>query len=908
MTCRLRYLRYLLLLAVLLACSGGAWAGTATPRLCPNANPDQTGNNANCAINPVLTFGAQKTSAASIALTVTVNNCQNTQIEDNNSNQLCPGTGNLTLAASSSRVLSGTNSGDFAITGGTCADGTVLTAGQSCTITIVFTPSASAGTTESATLTVTDDGTTSTQTVSLTGTSATVTDVSACGTLSGNTNYRLTADVSSTQSCFLLNGANIDVNGNGHTVTYGSTASSTCVFAFYAGNQSNDSFFSPGRCANGNTQSTVGASNITIHNVTISQGSCLNPDEVLSGGSAAIMMGQGFGDNSSVFNVTFTGVNGGLCSSSSMAIHVDGADGGGWSIHDNVGFSKVVNANRRDKFQGQFFVCVDSGCGTTATQIYNNDLTGGPQGGLQWSGTGGSSFFGNYVAHGNPNASPGWTSTGTGTVKCGGANGVPYTNAAGTTPTNAGTNCTNNFGVSAVSANQIAYQNIISPTQGRGIFLRTDGGSGISLVNNIITSAQEHPNNSEYLGCQLGGAHSLQFDAFGTPGIGPVTATGNFITGIAKDCATSGLRVTDSQNYSNISQNNSYTASRAGGSADDCTGTTMSEAHSCAYAASFDGPGGTSDLLFTSQNDTFTFDSVAIYFDVDGNVRRAMLISPTFIKGSNPSTNYFHFLSTHRAIGAVSSIIIDPVYGSGLTSSVFTNNDILAQDANHRAVSFYEAWTQTITVQNATGGGTPIFGAFVIYGDGHGHPYTCFTPVSGICAPVNGSDFGFPGKSIPPVARRANNDSGANGMDTGYNTYIRSVSVTGCTTSTVSGITVNATNAVTVGLTCVGSVLPPGNLAATAVGATPPYSAVLNWIPSGTPSVTYNIYRVGATGYSCPTSGTWPLIGSGSTSTTFTDTSVGPGFWCYEITAVSGTESPSDTPVAIVVPPQQVVY
>jgi hypothetical protein len=83
------------------------------------------------------------------------------------------------------------------------------------------------------------------------------------------------------------------------------------------------------------------------------------------------------------------------------------------------------------------------------------------------------------------------------------------------------------------------------------------------------------------------------------------------------------------------------------------------------------------------------------------------------------------------------------------------------------------------------------------------------------------------------------------------------------------------------------------------------HSVVLDWTPavqSGT--ITFNVYRV--TG-ACPSSftltGLTPLVG-GLSASTYTDTTVSVGQYCYAVTAVSGTleSGPSPDALAAVTP------
>jgi len=122
-----------------LASCGGGGGGSSTPPTAPAVSLSTTG----------LTFASQSVGTSSTPQLVTVSN-----------------TGNATLVFSSI-LVSGANSGDFTQTN-TC--GTSVSAGGSCEINVTFTPGASG--TRTGTLTLTDNASTSPQTVSLSGTGA----------------------------------------------------------------------------------------------------------------------------------------------------------------------------------------------------------------------------------------------------------------------------------------------------------------------------------------------------------------------------------------------------------------------------------------------------------------------------------------------------------------------------------------------------------------------------------------------------------------------------------------------------------------------------------------------------------------------------------------------------------------
>jgi len=102
-------------------------------------------------VNPAsLSFAATTVGQSASALATTLSN-----------------TGNATLTVST-LSLSGAAAGDYAISGGSCANGTTLAAGANCTVQIGFTPSATG--TRSASLVIAHNATGGSSTVSLSGT------------------------------------------------------------------------------------------------------------------------------------------------------------------------------------------------------------------------------------------------------------------------------------------------------------------------------------------------------------------------------------------------------------------------------------------------------------------------------------------------------------------------------------------------------------------------------------------------------------------------------------------------------------------------------------------------------------------------------------------------------------------
>ncbi len=82
-----------------------------------------------------------------------------------------------------------------------------------------------------------------------------------------------------------------------------------------------------------------------------------------------------------------------------------------------------------------------------------------------------------------------------------------------------------------------------------------------------------------------------------------------------------------------------------------------------------------------------------------------------------------------------------------------------------------------------------------------------------------------------------------------------------------------------------------------------PHSVTLSWTASTDAGVNYNVYRISGT---CPATATGftQLNASAVTTTTYTDSGMVPGKWCYYVTStLGGAESlPSNMASAVILP------
>lgn len=701
-----------------------AQEGSATPILVPNIGA--TGDNALAEPSPVLAFGKQGTNTSSMALPISISNCSNAPYEAVFG--ICGGAGSLTVTG---MTISGTNASDFALTGSCGA----IASGSDCEPTITFTPTAAAGTNETATLTVSYSGAAvSTQTMSLTGTSATVTTLSTSScptTLSGATNYQLVANISCAGSAFTLGGSSTDINLNGYTVTYGTGSQSTQIFAF--------------GLASGNFSGEP-----VIHNGTITKGSGTNSFSTGSyPGSSEIgsPTGAGWGSNGSqFFNLTFN-------LNFQYANAIDMGQGGNFIAHDNIFNDTAVgtcaSVGCRSSLQSALIVQFNSSTDTTGTtQLYNNTVNGGPQGGFMTTA---------------PSAVMSYNTINPG-------------NTTGTNTNNFALNC---WGKDCV----VAYNSVMTPltsiSNARGITINASSVSSLTGadVYDNISNAYGTANNSEYGGCGAGGTYAFQIDD--NP-VGPNTVQDNAFTATANPCGAGALRVTDSEYLTNESENNTYIATRQSGAGTCSRAPDQGPQAGCANASEWDGPTG-----FTSLDDTFTGDSCDVLLDVSG-ASGIVIQSPVFNQGSNPS-DFHTFCAENGTVseggGPVTNFhVIDATFNTGTTS---TDTDFPQYNVDNQGdVSLYIDWTQTMQVNKASG--PAASGAVVTWTDTLSNTYTCTTNSGGQC-------------SVALTQYRNNNDTAANQHEN-RNPYSLSVPFSGCTTYSASGITISATGSRTVTL------------------------------------------------------------------------------------------------------------
>lgn len=696
--------------------------GSATVILCPNGS--QVGNYANCvqsadpnSLAYQMDFGKQGTGTSSMALPVSINNCSASL------SSACTGTGSTTVTAMS---ITGTNASDFEITG-TC--GTIASGGN-CKPTITFSPSASAGTTETATFSETDSS--GTHTLPLTGVSTTETALSssACPSALAAGNYQLTADISCAEIAFTTD-ATVDINLNGHTITYGTTTTANQI--------------------GGIDVSGGDAGTVTVHNGTLTQGTGVNTfwdGETPGTGEATSSV---LGGTPSGYNPNSPGAW--ILSNLTINYHTQFAaaviaNGSAITMHDvtiydaAVGTCAEVGCRAEAQSYPIFQYNAESATGTL--KVYNVSLFGSAQGGVSWNSIGGL-VVNNYLNPGN---------------------------ASGT---NSNDFAIQEYGKNAIIENNIILTPITADSGSRGIMVSGAGGygSGNTVTHNTVGSL-ERAVNAEAGGCEGAGGYDFQYDD-NPPG--PNTVSYNTNTASNDGCVASGLRISDNADATNTTDHNTWNGVRLSGATACATATWSGMLPGCVAAVSIDGPAAAN-----STADTFISDSFDIFVDTDGG--NMTFNSPTFNKGSNPST--FHFIAAQNGpvgSGTIAAVlkINDATFGTGVSPTDLFSYD---QGANTGPVSAYINWTQTMQVNKASG--PAASGAVVTWTDTLGNPYTCTTNGSGAC-------------SVLLTQYRDNNDTTAGSVEN-RNPYSLSVTASGCTADSETEITVSATGTKTVSL------------------------------------------------------------------------------------------------------------
>jgi hypothetical protein len=564
------------------------------------------------------------------------------------------------------------------------------------------------------------------------------TSITDCQALStGGATYVLANDVSAAGTCFSVTADDITLNLNGHKVTYGTSSQATDVVAGIMMVECWESAWG------GTITTSSGAACGTFQGFTVGNGTINQGSGTLQNGSHVIRAG---GNGSLSSGPTVFGVTSTWSTPYSQFVATDyGNDAvpGAAVIHDNVltndTSSPCPTIACRDQNQGSTILLSGATATATPAQIYNNTVNGGPQGAISCDAPG-------CVVHDNL-----------------------------LNPGTASSSMANDFSIWCWSSDNIFGNVILTPltanSESRGIEISGVVTSTVGAnVHNNTVAALEKPNDAEYGGCQLGGAYGIQFD----DNPSGATAQDNAVTGVADECWGTGLRLTDTETTTNVSQNNTYVSIRKAASSPTCEYIGGGAAGGCAHAVALDSPTG-----FLSKNDSFRGDSDILFFDWDG-ASDVTFVSPIFSKGTtNPSPGFHTFVFRNGGTPVENIHVQDATFGVGTGP---TDTDLPEQGGNNQAVSLFIDWSQSLTVTKASGG--PVAGAVVTYTDTLGTVYTGTTDASGVVVVV-----------VPQY--RLNNDSKANGVED-RTPYSRSVTASGCTESHVAGIVVSSSGKVSV--------------------------------------------------------------------------------------------------------------
>jgi hypothetical protein len=489
---------------------------------------------------------------------------------------------------------------------------------------------------------------------------ATPKKLNKCGLLSSaGGKYVLEQDVSSTGTCFSVQGDNITLDLNGHTVTYGTGVPRTAAFGIL-GIACWDTALSDG-VANGNP--CGGSFNgFTVVNGSIVQTTGMAPF------SDAIRLGQGGGNHLDVHDVEFK-VDG----DSAIPIFTI-FSGAGSSIYRNAIHNDVRTVRNRHQLQGMSVKFEGSREFSPGQSVHDNQIVGGTQGAIILETPGATAFRNKIRQNGH---------------------------------------YSNDFSIYLWGDNQQAYENEINVISGRGIQIAggaiNTGGTGKGGKHSVARENKidviELKQNCDYSEggaacnvCQPGGTYGIQFDDNPQGGV----SFKNEVLARADECDASALRVTDSELRQNESRDDSFTAVRL-----------RSNSQGKAYGWDNSGP-----TAFTARNDIFIADTASYHVSWDG-AQNETCISCTFGKGtSNPSSSYVTFSFQNGGNNVVRNIHFQD--SKFLGSAKKDSTDMRPMDiSNWPGYSeYFIDWTFTLIVRDQQG--KPVAGTDVLITDALG--------------------------------------------------------------------------------------------------------------------------------------------------------------------------------------------
>jgi len=539
------------------------------------------------------------------------------------------------------------------------------------------------------------------------------TAVSACGTLGNSgTTYLLTSNVSSAGSCFSIAASDVTLNLNGHTVTYNTASQSAATYAISGVACWDASNPSGNPCGD------------TFDNFTVYGGNIVEGSATAASFAHPIRMGQGLNSGPTIHDVNFT-----WSSDSAVGIYLDYAGqsvAGAAVIYNNTLNNKVTTIQSRADIDGLSIEITQATATSTPAQVYNNTIHGGPQGGIQ-SESAGAQIYGNTIEQGTVGTSE----------------------------------YTNDFSIYPWAPNQSVHDNIILPSQGRGVSIDSSAYSvaGTVVQSNTITVISK-ADNSEYNGCPLNGTYGVQYD----DAAADASDQNNTVIANAQQCDGAGLRLTQYA-AGDTSANNSYTAKLLSGAASGVV----------AAGISLDSLGAPA---FTATGDTFTGDSASFYVDWDG-AAPFTCISCIFAPGTNPS-NYttFYFWNGGGAVTAGGLHFRDSTF---IGAASKTSTSMSVPGTYGQAAEYWIDWTYQLGIANGAG-------AAVVITDNLGN-----TVLSGT------SDAN--GQISAVLAEFRMHVSGTSAAEEMHTPHTVSISKSGCTSQSFS-VAISQTTAQNVTLAC----------------------------------------------------------------------------------------------------------
>ncbi len=321
------------------------------------------------------------------------------------------------------------------------------------------------------------------------------TAISACGSITSPGSYHLSKDLSCPGTALLISGPGIDLNLNGHTITYG-TAGGTMGAVFGI---ENDACWDTDHKA-----ITVPCDNKNAGIAANIYGGSIVQSTKAPAFSHALFFGQ---DNNTDQTINVHDITMTIQQPGTQAFFSDFQSGQiileHNTIYDNV---KSINypgqgdPSARSEFQGQAILVDNSKIMRSPDHIDNNKIVGSPQGGILDTST----------------------------------DAIIFQNDISMNST-----YTNDFCVDVPGTDEQVYDNNCHPVNGRGIHIN---GEGSHVYDNVIV-VTEAPVNREYGGCEIGGAYGIQLEQ-DIQLAGNVVVTGNNSTLNTGACGGAVLSIT----------------------------------------------------------------------------------------------------------------------------------------------------------------------------------------------------------------------------------------------------------------------------------------------------------------------------------------------------------------------------